>query len=216
MPPSKETSKLPPDPVEIVDAFNRAHHDLVRDALVAYASPTDETLLEVSGRLQVCREMVRPFADSLFFKKAPNQLVMSLAVGSVIGATTELVEKIRALNPNSEEISTFKPDVQPYLVFCISEDETIELPEELRTYVEAGEIPTPEQAALTTCNVYLGLLERFGNALFNSDNVSEYVLERNRIELERAEKTRVMKFYGGTAVAAFVGAYLANRLRRRK
>lgn len=218
MPISEEIYKQPPDPIEIVDAFNRAHQNLVRDALVAYASPTDEILLEVSERLQVCRQMVKPFADSLFFKKAANHLFMSLAVGSVISATGELVKRTQALNPSPEEIQTFKPDVQPYLVFCISEDETIELPEEMKIYVEAGEIPTPEQAAQTACNIYLGLLEKFESALLNSDSVSQYILEKDRVEFEKAEKTRMMILCGGTALAAFIGSALANALlqKRRK
>ncbi|MGH7157422.1 MAG: hypothetical protein ACREGG_04940 [Candidatus Saccharimonadales bacterium] len=205
-----------PDPLQLVDAFKKAHQDMLRDALTAYAQPCDSIILAASDGMLACQESIKPLGEKLFFKDSDNPLFTNLAITTVIEATDELLQRIDNFDPAHEEIKTFKPGIQPWLEFCITGDESLELPEEARQYVDAGQIATPEEAVETICEVYINMLGSFEDVLIESEPVSAHILEQERIRTQRAGREAAVKLYGGIAMAAFAGTYLANKLQKRR
>jgi hypothetical protein len=205
-----------PDPLQLIDEFKQAHQEMLRDALTTYAQPSNEMIVTTGQRMEICNDHMQLFKDRLYFKDSDNPLLMSLTLSSVIEASNELVKRILALDPDHEEIATFKDGIQPWLEFCISKDESIELSDEMKDHIETGNVPTPEQTAQTASNVYSGLLQEFEIALINSDNVREYIFEQNRKLSERAERITSLKLYGGALIAAFAGSFMANYVQKRK
>jgi hypothetical protein len=207
---SEEVRELPPDPVEIVDDFEQSHHQMVEHALAAYASPSSEILEQVTELLKSCQEKIEPFKATMFFKESGNEVHMSLALKAVIDAVQEMAVDVRGMNPEHEELRPFMPGVQPYIAYCISRDDSIEVAPEFLQFEEGQSLPTPERATETACNIYLGMLNEFELALMNSDNVSKYLYDLKHSLEQTKKRGEMLKLYGGVAAAAFAGTELAH------
>jgi hypothetical protein len=167
-----------PEPIEVVDSFQKANEDLLRDAWVASNSPSDELLLRVSDRLAVCQQLLVPLKESQFFRDTDNPLVISAGIDAMVSVSNRLKLKVLELDPEAEDIETIRNEVQALVVFCINGDESIYLTDEMRNKIEQVSLPTPEDTVESLCQIYLKLLNTYEHALMDSGKISGFLASK--------------------------------------
>ena len=213
---SEEIREQQPSPVELVDEFNASHQALMDDATVLCYFPTRERLDSVAEQIIECERRLSPFRETMFFRDSDNPINTTLALSAVIDSSNEIAERVSELDPECDSAATFKPDIQPYLAYCISEDESIELSDEYKELIDETEnCSSPKEVSEAVCNTYTRLLKYFELALLKADKVSAFVNQENEKYERKVEKRRQMKLFGGVALAAFAGSYMANKFSNR-
>jgi hypothetical protein len=211
----EDACELPPSPLEIVEKLDEAHTQLIRNALFAYAAPSDETLRAVKESVIALKWMSAPVFDERFFIESENDMLISVAVGAVVNSGDDLYERSRVLFPESDELVRFPDGARETLVhsFFTGDVSAFVTPETSVDTKEEVEAINADVVILVN-NTYSTIIDKFEHSLLNSNTVSNY-LDQRIIELEKQlERIQQIKTFGIVAVGAFVGTWLANQARK--
>jgi hypothetical protein len=185
--------ELPPEPLEVITSFLSINQRLIELVTQAHSSPSIETLTTAEASVLNARGFLGAFHKRQFFRDS-DPADMEAAVSSIMVAAQEVAQTSHKINAEQPIEITFGGDFKNDAIEGLKNEETA------------------EAASERLCNIYANTVSSAYEALLTSESVASFAL---RIS-QRQEKIKRLKYYGGTALAAFAGTFLANYVQKRK
>jgi hypothetical protein len=210
---STETPEASPDPLALIEDFDRGHEDLLREAEEVCAHPSNERIFLFSELIEVSKARIDPIINQQFFTETGNDMLISSAVGTLTTAGDELTEKIQILYPAIGEFRGFTSSARDAIAeaFITGNVNALGEPDD-----PDEAVPDLGEASRYLGDIYKELLENFQEAVVQSDNVADFLLAQMEEAERRQDRIEKAKLYFGVAIASFAGTMLANRFNRHK
>lgn len=219
--PVVEEFQEPPGPLELVAGLEYAHEKLIRIAISAHKSPSEESLQAVFESIQDLRNASAFLYSENFFRESENDMLISAAVGAMVNSGDELSEKSLELLPNFDDPTRFFEGLREGLVPALHSGDMSgfiigpngnEPSADVDTSFEA----VGEKVMDHIVGIYKTIIDKFEYTFLNSKTVSEYLNRQLDVLEKRAARIELIKKFGFTAAAAFAGGLLANEVNKRR